>query len=179
MTRKKSGLSIIAFFISIICLGLSGYVFYQSISTTTKTQVQQDRVWYDYEDYWITESASLANPTTLTGLEVIFDVREGESVYFSFTCYVDVDIETGHRYIYFWFGLNDTKIDNPMMSVYLPKLDDDWDGGVYSITHIPVSLQHYNSTIEPGTYSLTMKITCPHANDICYENTLFVQAFSN
>lgn len=179
MTRKTSGFSIIAFFISIICLGLSGYVFYQSFSTTTTTQIQQDRAWYDYEGYWITEAASLADPKTLTGLEVIFNVREGESVYFSFMCYVDVDIENSHRYIYFWFGLNDTKISYPSTHVYLPKLDDDWDGGVYSITQIPVSLQHYNSTIEPGTYSLTIKITTPYSNDYCYGNTLFVQTFSN
>ncbi len=179
MTRKTSGLTIIAFFTSLICLGLSGYVLYQSITTPTPTtKIQQDRVWYDTVNSWETMSASLANPITLPGLEIIFDVREGESVYFSFMCYVDLDIEFTYRYIYFWFCLNGTKIDTPSTHIYLPKLDDDWDGGVYKITQIPISLQHYVSTIAPGTYNLTIKMTISASNDYLYYSTLFVEAFS-
>jgi len=176
MVRKTSGLSIIAIVISILCIGLSGFVFFQSFIYVPTTQ--ENRAWYDYEGLWNVQPASLANPATLAGLEVIFDVREGESVYFSFTCYVDLDIESSHRYIYFWFAINGTKIKNPSMSVYLPKLDDDWDGGAYKLTQIPVNLQHYNSTIGPGTYSLTVKVTCQFSNDECQQNTLFVQTFS-
>lgn len=177
-TRKTSKLGGAAFILAIIAVGLSGYNFYNQYTSETSSleHTSLDRVWYDYKDTFITETYPLNDPGTITDLSVIFDVREGESVYFSYMSSIQLERENAYTYVYFFFALNRTEIRDPATFVYFPQLDDDF-AGIITWTWLPISLQYYSSTIEPGTYELTVEITSIRSGDPIIKNTLFVQAF--
>jgi len=167
---KSSGtaIAVIALFISI---GFGGYFVYDKFfAATTTSNIPTSNQYYKEAMFIYIPSGEAWS--TGNSLSIEFNISEGESVYFSFEGLVNLDDSSiPNTYVEFRFKVDEIIWGYPRRSVR--RYNAVSPGG----SRISVSMQHYNSTMLPGTHTITVVCRGDHTTDSLRERSLFVQTF--
>jgi len=169
---KSSGLAVLAL---IVALGALGLGVYQIIfAPAPPGQDGQDGVdavrntWYDFH-----YAATYTNPTStvipIDQLLINYTVSSGESVYFHFNTWAEVD--TGvNIYIQFNFVLDGVMLSGPTYPWWVFRTNAD------SI-EAPISCQLSLDTVTSGAHNVTISIFGNDVDNNIFSSTLLVQTY--
>ncbi|MEE9378296.1 MAG: hypothetical protein V3V33_09705 [Candidatus Lokiarchaeia archaeon] len=175
---KSSGLAVLALLIAGGALGLG---MYQLIFVEGPPGADgQDGVdgidgvdavrntWYDFH-----YTATYTNPTstiiTVDPLTIDFNVSSGESVYFHFNTWADVDAGA-NSYIQFNFVLDGVILSGPTYPWWVIRTTSDR-------IEVPISCQLSLDTVTAGAHNATISIVGSDIDNNIFSSTLFVQTY--
>ncbi|MFX1328413.1 MAG: hypothetical protein ACFE91_09820 [Promethearchaeota archaeon] len=163
---KSSGLAVLALLIAIGALGLGIYQIIFAAPTEDGSGVKN--TWYDFH-----YSSEYTSPTStiiiIDELIINFTVSSGESVYFLFNTWAEVD--TGvNKFIQLNFVLDGVMLAGPTYPWWVFRTDAD------SI-EAPISCQLSLDTVTAGAHNITISIFGNDIDNNIFSSTLFVQTY--
>ena len=170
---KGSG-TVIAIVALCISLGLGGYIVYDKIIASPETtipitptsnqyfQTNYDFIYAPLVNIWL----------KIPDLFIEFNITQGESVYFFYLGQAHLVAAADDTYLQFRFIFDDIVSITPFCRI-----------GRYSTVNpgglvVDASLQHYNSTMNPGTHNVTVQFQSGDTTNYIYPQNLFVQTFN-
>jgi hypothetical protein len=174
MGKSGKGLAILAFILALGGLGFGGFSFFYfsnliPASTTTSGKVVQD-IWYAE---YLTHQTPSEHPTytTLTNMQLVITVNQGESVYISFNAKYTIDNSGVYEYIESFIYQNGTMIPAPY--AYVGEVNS---GSQDSLRM--VSLQYSISGLAVGDYEFSIRATTGNnAFNRIDDTILFIQTY--
>jgi len=169
---KDSGkaIAIVALCIS---LGLGGYIVYDKllVSPETTNQIAPTSNQYFETNYDFIYPSIPGLWLKMPDLFIEFSIIQGESVYFFYLGQVHLVVAAGDTYFEFRFIIDDIVSITPFCRI--DRYSTVNPGGL--VVH--ASLQHYNSTMLPGTHNVTVQYRAGDTADYIHPQNLFVQTF--
>jgi len=168
--KGGSALAIIALLIGIGAIGIGGYNYYVQ---TTQTVEKIGNTWFKLNSTYLPTDPT-STYITFNGLTIQFNIISGQSAYFLYNGYVSLRLTgAGYTWIEVYFSLDGHRINSPCIekSIY-------YDTEVVGASiRDDLSLQHFNSTLTPGTHEITIVIRGNSNLNAIRESTLFVQTY--
>jgi hypothetical protein len=155
--------------VSGLVLGAFTFISVSRIDSQVSTYFAQNS-WYRYN-----ATIYNTNPTgtylTFDGLTVEFELEQGESVYFSFTCRAHVEpIPTFWSRVYVFFRVDGIFSSNPGAEVGMYN-------GAYMENYM-IHLQDVRDDLSAGVHNVTVVIWGDSTGNYIWISTLFVQKVS-
>ena len=168
MGKMGKGSSIIAVLALIVSLGAGGFILYDNYFVIPPAENQ----WYDSSaTVWYMQAAEAWG--TITSISIDFTIISGQSVYFSFNTEINFDDSSNPiSYVQIQFEVDGIMWAQPYILVRR-----------YNIVsahglRMSASLQHYNTTMASGTYTVTLVFKGSSTADSIRPCSLFVQTFN-
>ena len=169
---KGSGtaIAIISLFIS---LGFGGYVVYDKVIASPETTIP---ITPTSNQYFKADSGYTYVPIvdtwfTIPELFIEFNITQGESVYFFYLGQAHLVDATDDTYLDFRFVIDGIRMNNPKCRIW--RYNTVNPGGLV----VDASLQHFNSTMIPGTHNVTIAFAGGDTTDYINPQSLLVQTF--
>ena len=163
--------SIIAVLALIISIGATGFIIYDNIVVSPPTSPAENQ-WYDSSVSVFYMQASEAWGT-ITSISIDFDVSLGQNVYFSFMTEIQFDDSSNpSSYVQIQFEVDGNIWSFPR--IYVRRYNIVSPHGL----RMSASLQHYNTTMSPGTHSITLVYKGDSTADSIRPCSLFIQTFN-
>lgn len=168
---KSSGLAVLALLIAIGALGLG---VYQMFFAVAPEPVEEDpgpgirNTWYKF-DYVHRATNPISTFIPINQLLINFTVDSGESVYFHFNTWADVDAGA-NSYIQLNFMLDGVRLSGPEYPWWVIRTTGD------SI-EVPISLQLSIDTVSAGAHNVTISIFGSDVDNEIFSSTLLVQTY--
>lgn len=169
--KRGSGLAILALIVGIGAIGLGGYNFYVQ---TTQTVEEIGNTWYKSEPDFFTCMPAY-DYKTFSDLTIQFNIKSGESAYFSYNCWIFMRLtspDTGITFLKVYFSLDGRRLESPHI-----EAQDYYDGSTY--LRLPASLQYFNSSLSPGVHNITIVLYGNYNINGVRDSTLFLQTYSS
>jgi len=169
---KGSGtvIALIALFIS---LGLGGYIVYDKViaSPETNNPITPTSNQYFKTNYGYTYVPTVDTWFTIPELFIEFNITQGESVCFFYLGQTHLVEAAGDTYLEFRLVINGIRMNNPKCRI--GRYSTVTPGGLV----VDASLQHFNSTMIPGTHNVTIAFRGGYTTNYIYPQSLLVQTF--
>ena len=169
--KGGSVLAILALIVGIGAIGIGGYNFYVQ---TTQTVEEIGNTWYKSEPDFFTYIPAYSY-RTFSDLTIQFNIKSGESAYFSYNCWIFMRLtspDTGITFLKVYFSLDGRRLESPHI-----EAQDYYDGSTY--LRLPASLQYFNSSLSPGVHNITIVLYGNYNINGVRDSTLFVQTYSS
>ncbi len=145
---KGSGIGILALIVAVGAIGLGVFTFI-TFSPDSDSSSAVKRTYTDFREADFTSTAEDAW-YTITGISINFDVKEGESVYFLFTCTADVVPVSSVAYMHFRLVIDSVPYDNASTTV--GATSSSANSLIYS-----VALQYADYSLSTGSHTVTVQ----------------------
>ena len=169
---KSSG-TVIAIVALCISLGLGGYIVYDKFIATPGTTIPivptSNQYFETNYDFIYAPIAALW--VKMPDLFIEFNITQGQSVYFFYLGQAHLVAAAGDTYLQFRFIFDGIVSITPFCRI--DRYSTVNPGGL--VVH--ASLQHYNSTMIPGTHNVTVQYRAGDTADYIHPQNLFVQTF--
>ena len=157
-----------------ISLGLGGYIVYDKLiistgDTTPITTTSNQYFKAYYGDSYVLVGFGFW--LTVQDLFIEFNITQGESVYFSYLGQAHLAGVASDTYLEFRFQIDDIRMDAPTCRIERYGATDPGE------LRVDASLQHYNSTMTPGTHNVTIAYRGRDTSNYISPQSLFVQTF--
>ncbi|MFX1499607.1 MAG: hypothetical protein ACFFDH_01430 [Promethearchaeota archaeon] len=163
---KSSGLAVLALLIAIGALGFGIFQFFFAAPKVEKTGIQH--TWYDFH-YAEVLTNPISTVITVNQLTIDFTVGSGESVYFHFNTWADVDAGA-NSYIQINFVLDGSPLSGPTYPWWVVRTTED-------NMEIPVSCQLSIDSLTVGNHTASINIFGSDNNNRIFSSTLLVQTY--
>ena len=164
------GSSILATLALVVGLGVGSFVIYDNFFVITP-DVPPENQWDDTTggSYYVPSGYTWS---TLSAININFNVSSGQTVHFLFIAIVNFDdSSTPSSSVEMKFMVDGIIWFYP--SLYVRRYNLDSTEGY----RMSVSLQHYNTTMTPGSYSITVAYRGEATTDRVTDASLFIQTF--
>ena len=163
---KSSGLAVLALLIAIGALGLGVYQMFFAAPTEEGSGIKN--TWYDFH-----YASAATNPTstiiTVDQLTIDFTVSSGESVYFHFNTWAEVDAGV-NSYIQLNFVLDGVMLSGPIHPWWVIRTEG-------NSIEAPISCQLSLDTVSAGAHNVTISIFGNDIDNNIFSSTLLVQTY--
>jgi len=163
---KSSGLAVLALLIAIGALGLGIYQMFFAAPTEEGSGIKN--TWYDFH-YAETFTNPISTIITVDQLTIDFIVSSGESVYFHFNTWANVDAGA-NSYIQFNFVLDGVMLSGPTHPWWVIRTTGDR-------IEVPISCQLSLDTVSAGAHNVTISIFGSDIDNDIFSSTLLVQTY--
>lgn len=165
---KSSG--IIAVIALIVGLGAGGFIIYDNFIAIPPAENQ----WYDLSTtlYYMQPGEAWGD---VSSISIDFDVNSGQNVYFSYITEINFDDSSNPTsYVEIHFEVDDIMWFQPRIYVNRYNIPIASPHGL----RMSASLQHYNTTMTPGSHTVTLVFKGDSTADSIRSGSLFVQTFN-
>lgn len=146
---KGSGIGILALLIAVGALGFGVFMFITS-SPDSDSGSAVKRIYTDFREASFTSTAQ-SGQYTITGISINFDVKEGESVYFLFTCSAYLIPDSVLNYMHFRLLIDEApQNDNATTSVGA-------ENSSVSALSFSVALQYADYSLSTGSHNVKVQ----------------------
>ncbi len=163
---KSSGLAILALIIALGALGLGIYQMIFPASAAGGSGIKN--TWYDFH-YSATHTNPISTIITVDPLTIDFTVGSGESVYFHFNTWADVDAGV-NSYIQFNFVLDGVMLSGPTYPWWVIRT-------TAASIEAPISCQLSLDAVTAGAHNVTISIFGSDIDNNIFSSTLMVQTY--
>jgi len=168
------GSSILAILALVIGLGVGSFVIYDNFFVITPTipDIPPENQWYDTDSgFHYVQPGNAWN--TLSAITIDFNVSSGQTVHFLLIGQINFDdSSTPGSYVEVKLKVDGIIWFYP--SIYVRRYNLDSTEGL----RMSVSLQHYNTTMTSGNYSIEIVYRGDSTTDSARDFSLFVQTFN-